>query len=208
MKFYRSLFLIVFLSTFVDASNVNEEYKIEMLIYKYNEIKTEENFDTELIKPSANSVIKYQGEANKNKLSNFSNISNYFENIINKNTNLSSDIYPKTLYRDDEEIEVLKKLKKNISADKDKTFLDSKSWIQTIPNYENSKYLSYSDTSNYGFYMKFYKKRFLHIELIGYLDEQNNIYNRFINIEDRIFNEGVYFFDHPYFGMIVSINEI
>ena len=29
-----------------------------------------------------------------------------------------------------------------------------------------------------------------------------------INIEDRIFNEGVYFFDHPYFGMIVSINEI
>ena len=123
MKFYRSLFLIVFLSTFVDASNVNEEYKIEMLIYKYNEIKTEENFDTELIKPSANSVIKYQGEANKNKLSNFSNISNYFENIINKNTNLSSDISPKTLYRDDEEIEVLKKLKKNISADKDKTFL-------------------------------------------------------------------------------------
>ena len=140
MKFYRSLFLIVFLSTFVDASNVNEEYKIEMLIYKYNEIKTEENFDTELIKPSANSVIKYQGEENKNKLSNFSNISNYFENIINKNTNLSSDIYPKILYRDDEEIDVLKKLKKNISADKDKTFLDSKSWIQTIPNYENSKY--------------------------------------------------------------------
>ena len=78
MKFYRSLFLIVFLSTFVDASNVNEEYKIEMLIYKYNEIKTEENFDTELIKPSANSVIKYQSEANKSKLSNFSNISNYF----------------------------------------------------------------------------------------------------------------------------------
>ena len=189
MKFYRYLFLIVFLSTFVDASNVYEEYKIEMLIYKYNDIKTEENFDKELIKPSANSVIKYQGEANKN-------------------TNLSSDINPKTLYRDDEEIEVLKKLKKNISTDKDKTFLDSKSWIQTIPNYENSKYLSYSDTSNYGFYMKFYKKRFLHIELIGYLEEQNNIYNKFINIEDRIFNEGVYFFDHPYFGMIVSINEI
>jgi hypothetical protein len=179
-----------------------------MLIYKYNEIKTEENFDTELIKPSANSVIKYQRETNKNKLSNFSNISNYFENIINKNTNLSSNTYPKIFFRDDDEINILKKIEKNILNDKNKILLDSKSWIQTIPKYDDSKYLSYKNNKNYGFYIKFYQKRFMHIELIGFLDEKNNRYNKFINIEKRVFNEDIYFFDHPYFGMLISINEI
>ena len=48
----------------------------------------------------------------------------------------------------------------------------------------------------------------MHIELIGFLDEKNNRYNKFINIEKRVFSEDIYFFDHPYFGMLISINEI
>ena len=48
----------------------------------------------------------------------------------------------------------------------------------------------------------------MHIELIGFLDEKNNRYNKFINIEKRVFNEDIYFFDHPYFAMLISINEI
>ena len=29
-----------------------------------------------------------------------------------------------------------------------------------------------------------------------------------VNIEKRIFNEEIHFFDHPYFGVVVSLSEI
>ena len=32
--------------------------------------------------------------------------------------------------------------------------------------------------------------------------------NLYINEEKRIFNEEVHFFDHPHFGLVISIEEI
>ena len=208
MKFCKSIFLIIFLSTNIDASSINKEYKIEFLIFKYTETNSQENFETLLTEPSTNSVINYDNESKNSRFSYFSNISTYFENITSKNKTLISNTYPKIFFRDDDEINILKKIEKNILNDKNKILLDSKSWIQTIPKYDDSKYLSYKDNKNYGFYIKFYQKRFMHIDLIGFLDEKNNRYNKFINIEKRVFNEDIYFFDHPYFGMLISINEI
>ena len=45
----------------------------------------------------------------------------------------------------------------------------------------------------------------MHIHVISYIDDELNIY---INEEKRIFDEKIYLFDHPYFGIVVSINEI
>ena len=116
----------------------------------------------------------------------------------------------------------------------------------------------------FGFFLKLYKKRFLHLDLKAYLginDKQttestenyiknyeslinhadtNNqeleiniflpkesesieitnepfkktikkevtVLNKFIDIEKRIFNKEIYLFDHPYFGVIVSVSRI
>ena len=90
--------------------------------------------------------------------------------------------------------------------------VDAKSWIQTIPNLEDSKFLFYESKSKYyGFLLNFYKKRFMHIDLKAYLGNVNsrssNI-NIFIDNDKRLFNDEVHFFDHPYFGLILSISEV
>ena len=87
--------------------------------------------------------------------------------------------------------------------------IDTKSWIQTIPNLEDSKFLFYESKSKYyGFLLNFYKKRFMHIDLKAYLGNVNsrssNI-NIFIDNDKRLFNDEVHFFDHQCFGLILSI---
>ena len=51
----------------------------------------------------------------------------------------------------------------------------------------------------------------MHIDLKAYLGDlytkSSNI-TIFIDNEKRIFNEEIHFFDHPYFGVVVSVNEI
>ena len=86
--------------------------------------------------------------------------------------------------------------------------VDSKSWIQNITDINSSKFLHYLN-KDYGFYIKFYKKRFMHIDIKSFLN--NNKFGEkslYINEEKRIFNEEVHFFDHPHFGLVISIEEI
>ena len=115
-------------------------------------------------------------------------------------------------YRDDPELEVLKNIETNITNDKDIKFIDSISWIQSIPQYESTRYLRYEDgKKNYGFFLSLYQKRFMHIQLKGYISNLNsrrNNINIFIDNEKRIFNEEIHFFDNPYFGIIVSVRRI
>ena len=103
------------------------------------------------------------------------------------------------------------KRKNKIDKESEYVLIDSKSWIQTIPEYDYSKYLTYQSQNNYGFLIKFYKKRFMHIDLkayLGNLDARNSKINIFIDEEKRIFNDEIHFFDHPYFGVVVAISEV
>ena len=145
--------------------------------------------------------------------------------------------------------------------------MDSYSWVQNIEDKESSNYLAdINIDKKYGYYLKFYKTRFLHADLKAYIgiaekselkditrvhieNYENKILtnnnkvstipsveiklnkkntfkeiktlNRkkegikgfdeikiFIDEERRIFNEEIHYFDHPYFGVIISINKI
>jgi hypothetical protein len=136
----------------------------------------------------------------------------YISSVINKDYIKSKSLYPSVWYRDDVKLETLKKLRTNIINDNEIDYIDSKSWIQSIPSYESSRYLAYeNDIKNYGFFLNLYKKRFMHIQLKGYLSNlnyRNNNINIFIDDEKRIFNEEVHFFDNPYFGIIISVIQI
>jgi len=142
--------------------------------------------------------------------SNFSNMSSYYENLFSNNE-LSLSMLPEPIFRDSSDLNILEKLKNKINQNSEYQLIDSKSWIQTIPSLESSKFLQYEDKKKYGFFLKFYKKRFMHIVLklyLGTLENSNNNIKIFIDVEKRIFDNEIHFFDHPHFGVIVSINGI
>ncbi len=214
MKFFkkRSLLLILLINISF-AQEDAAEYKIEMIIFKYNDFQTNETFKTKLKIPDKNIVYLFDEASlfSKTEYSNFSNMSEFYKDLFANIDSLDINKLPKPLYRDNDNLTILNKLKNKIGSGKDYTLIDSKSWIQTIPDNESIDYLSYQSQNNYGFLIKLYKKRFMHIDLKAYL---GNLYTRspnitiFIDNEKRIFNEEIHFFDHPYFGVVVSVNEI
>ena len=192
--------------------NVINEFKVELIIFKYADFETSETFKSTLEIPFED--IIYLSDQNSSKkefeYSNFSNMSSYYENLFSNNE-LSLSMLPEPIFRDSSDLNILEKLKNKINQNSEYQLIDSKSWIQTIPSLESSKFLQYEDKKKYGFFLKFYKKRFMHIVLklyLGTLENSNNNIKIFIDVEKRIFDNEIHFFDHPHFGVIVSINGI
>ena len=272
-----ALFLILVLD--INANeNIIDEYKVEIIVFKFKNIETNENFINELNLPNRNviNLVDPKLFLNKDALSNFPKNNSFFSNLLKninpvKNQQTSSNeeiktiINPKNWYRESSEIDKLSKLYKNIKLNNQLIYLDSKSWIQSIDDENKSKYVFIENhDKEFGFFLKLYKKRFLHLDLKAYLgitgeqkiestqayiknteslinssgeaDQKLEIYiylpkqfesieisnkayektqnkeatilNKFIDIEKRIFNEEIHLFDHPYFGVIVSVSKI
>ena len=162
-------------------------------------------------------------------------------------------------------MDTLKKLNLKLNRSSKYNVIDSYSWTQNIESELESKYLHYRNNL-YGVYIKFYRNRFLHIDLksyLGNLDEEytdvtndylndhksirrdkklvsdNNltinlrlnkkndyvlidrtsknleineksdeIINVYIDEEKRLFNNEIHYFDHPSFGIVISISKI
>lgn len=272
-----ALFLILVLD--INANeNIIDEYKVEIIVFKFKNIETNENFINELNLPNRNviNLVEPKLFLNKDALSNFPKNNSFFSNLLKninpvKNQQTSSNdeiktiINPKNWYRESSEIDKLSKLYKNIKLNNQLIYLDSKSWIQSIDDENKSKYVFLENhDKEFGFFLKLYKKRFLHLDLKAYLgitgeqkiestqayiknteslinnsgeadqeleidiylpkkfesieisnkayektqNKEATILNKFIDIEKRIFNEEIHLFDHPYFGVIVSVSKI
>ena len=191
--------------------NVISEFKVELIIFKYTDFETNESFKSTLEIPYEDIIYLSDQNSLKNdfEYSNFSNMSSYYKNLFNNNK-LSLSELPEPIFRDSTDLNILEKLKNKINQNSEYQLIDTKSWIQTIPSLESSKFLQYEDKNNYGFFLKFYKKRFMHIILksyLGTLDNSNNL-KIFIDVEKRIFDNEIHFFDHPHFGVIVSISDV
>lgn len=272
-----ALFLILVLD--INANeNIIDEYKVEIIVFKFKNIETNENFINELNLPNSNviNLVEPKLFLNKDALSNFPKNNSYFSNLLRninpeKNQQTSSKdeikmiINPKNWFRESSEIDKLSKIYKNIKLNNQLIYLDSKSWIQSIDDENKSKYVFIENhDKEFGFFLKLYKKRFLHLDLKAYLgitgeqkiestqnyiknyeslinnsgeadqeleidiylpkkfesieisnkayektqNKEATILNKFIDIEKRIFNNEIHLFDHPYFGVIVSVSKI
>ena len=203
MNFYKFITLTIFIFTNMTFANDHmQEYKIEIILYKNKEINTKESFLNKIDLPNEN-IIKLFDVENENDYSNFSNISEFFSSILDENV---FESLPEIWFREDDELKTLGKLHNNISKNPAFELLTAKSWIQTIPSYEASKFLNNKDLDKkYDIFLKLYKKRFMHMHAIAYIENDLSIY---INEEKRIFNEEIYLLDHPYFGLIISIDRI
>ena len=212
MKYFRLSLIIIALFNYqyIKAENV-DEYKIEIVLFKFNKVLTDELFDINLNEPDLNETIEFYDnkiKINKSKYSKFENISTYIKTIVENEFDKSNIQHPSIWYRDSDDLEILKKFNNNIGRNNDLKLLGHHSWIQNIPEYDESKYLRFKNT-DYGFYLKLYKKRFLHLDLKTFIkDKRNSDIQIFIDKEHRIFNEEIYFFDHPAFGILFTINKI
>ena len=280
MKFKKNIWLILVLFNIGISSNSNEinEYNVEMIIFKYLNSQPNELFNSELQIPDEEIIRFYDPDLyiNKSALNNFPKTNTFFTNlfknirpkyITSEEDNSMKEIInpnPKNWFRESSNLDILNKIKGQIIKDKSLEFIESKSWIQGIDDYEASRFI-YDDNKlkNYGFYIKLYKQRFIHVEIKAFLGVNNegtkmvpvenhikelekkvysnykNINNYDLNInypknienimiikdkgssefvvntdlniyideEKRIFNEEIYLFDHPNFGIILSLTQ-
>ena len=209
---FNFLFLFILPCILFGQDNVFSEFKVELIIFKYTDFETNESFKSTFEIPYEDIIYLSDQNSLKNEFeySNFSNMSSYYKNLFNNNK-LSLSELPEPIFRDSTDLNILEKLKNKINQNSEYQLIDTKSWIQTIPSLESSKFLQYEDKKNYGFFLKFYKKRFMHIILksyLGTLENSNNNIKVFIDVEKRIFDNEIHFFDHPHFGVIVSISGI
>ena len=214
MKYFKFSLIIIILSSFqiIEAEN-NDEYKIEIVLFNFNTTSTDELFKTNLDEPDINETIEFYDNELINtasKYSKFENISSYISSIVEYQYNKEKTSYPSTWYRESDNLEILENFKNNISKDNNIKLLGHHSWIQNIPEFNESKYLRFKNNDfDYGFYIKLYKKRFLHLDLKSFINQKgNNGIKIFIDKEHRIFNGEIYLFDHPEFGILFSINKI
>ena len=211
MNYFKkfSIYLLFIFNSMLLQSN-ETEFKIELIIFQYTSIKNTESFNTNLITPNDDLIYLYDSNSLYEKLdySNFSNMSDFYNKLIkNTNDNAYHEL-PSITYRDDTEIDKLRNIYNKMKTNPKYKLVDSKSWIQNITDINSSKFLHYLN-KDYGFYIKFYKKRFMHIDIKSFLNNNNSgKKNLYINEEKRIFNEEVHFFDHPYFGLVISVKEI
>ncbi len=283
MTFYKKALLIIFQSSLLMAEDSLDfkEYQIELIIFQYSNTNTDEVFQNDFKAPEGEILNFYNPNLQLNKKSfNVKTQENFFtklfknvrpintrNRIINKDKTNIKVANPKSWYRKDNNLQTLAKLNERLSKNTNYRLLDSFSWIQNIENKDNSNYLYHEDFGKkYGFFLKFYKSRFLHTDLKAYMgllnlsetnttesyidkydkkllevsstkNLKNNIEiklnnkNDFIDINNnektekneiltsekikwfidedkRIFNNEIHYFDHPYFGIVISVNEI
>jgi hypothetical protein len=279
MKLFNQI-LFILLLTFNLSSNdeVFDEYRIEFIIFEHQLKNNEEILSSELIIPGKE-FINFQNpdlqinitavqNSIKSKISEFQEVFQNIKPAISKSSNkkeTSNSSNPKEWFRKNTSLDTLKKLNLKLNRSSKYNVIDSYSWTQNIDSELESKYLHYRNNL-YGVYIKFYRNRFLHIDLksyLGNLDEEytdvtndylndhksirrdkklvsdNNltinlklnkkndyvlidrisknleineksdeIINVYIDEEKRLFNNEIHYFDHPSFGIVISISKI
>jgi hypothetical protein len=258
-----------------------KEYEIEIIIFKNLNISSDEIFNNELTTPKE-SILSFQKpdlKINK-KTFDIKFEDSFFSSLLRNTKPFNEDINlskiednkvkapnPKSWYRKNNNLKTLAKLNNKLLKNGNYEVLDSFSWIQNVEDKNNAIYLHHEELNKkYGFFLKFYKSRFIHTELKAYLgllglteineaklyvdkydkkllslkSKDNKISNIKINLNNtnefvdilkdtkgstndyssvneikifidekkRIFNNEIHYFDHPYFGVVVAINEI
>jgi hypothetical protein len=181
-----------------------KEYQIELIIFQYSNTNTDEVFQNEFKAPQGRILNFYNPNLQLNKKSfNVKTQENFFTNlfknirpmntrdrIINKDKTNIKKANPKSWYRKDNNLQTLAKLNERLSKNTNYRLLDSFSWIQNIENKDNSNYLYHEDfDKQYGFFVKFYRNRFLHTDLKAYMGllnlSQTDITESYIDKYDK-----------------------
>ena len=90
-----------------------------------------------------------------------------------KNKNV---VNPKNWFRKNNKVTYLDDYQKKIIKSNDVQLLGSFSWVQGIDELDSSKFVFLENSDEeYGYFLKLYKKRFMHIDLKAYLGIVNDL---------------------------------
>ena len=185
MTYFKKI-LILFFSVQSTGSTISTTYNIELIIFEHKEVMINEVFETNL-NIEEDEVLKFRtvdlfyNKSSFNIEKNESFFSKLFADLkinrgnLEKEPVLKKAFNPKEWFRKKSRLTTLKKYEANIIKSNKYKHLESISWKQNIPSKNDSRFLEYeNEYQDYGFLIKLYKERFLHVDLKAYLGSLSN----------------------------------
>jgi hypothetical protein len=185
MTYFKKI-LILFFSVQSTGSTLYTTYNIELIIFEHKEVRINEVFETSL-NIEEDEVLKFRtvdlfyNKSSFNIEKNESFFSKLFADLkinrgnLEKEPVLKKAFNPKEWFRKKSRLTTLKKYEANIIKSNEYKHLESISWKQNIPSKNDSRFLKYENGyQDYGFLIKLYKERFLHVDLKAYLGSLPN----------------------------------
>jgi len=185
MTYFKKI-LILFFSVQSTGSTISTTYNVELIIFEHKEVRTNEVFETNL-NIEEDEVLNFRtidlfyNKSSFNIVKNESFFSKLFADLkinrgnLEKEPLLKKAFNPKEWFRKKSRLNTLKKYEANIIKSKKYKHLESISWKQNIPSKNDSRFLEYeNEYQDYGFLIKLYKERFLHVDLKAYLGSLSN----------------------------------
>ena len=178
------LFKVIFAVFFI-ASARSDEYLIEYVVFKNLQFTTDEVFTLKELSISPSSVISLKKDTNEIVIRNLD------ESFNSKNESLDSIgeiIYeekeeetltqepvanpnPQLWFNENKSLTKLETFKRRIERRSDYELIDSGSWIQGVFDSNSSKFVNVI-ANELNLYIKIYKERYLHLDVLGMLDSQ------------------------------------
>ena len=178
------LFKVIFAVFFI-ASARSDEYLIEYVVFKNLQFTTDEVFTPKELSISPSSVISLKKDTNEIVIRNLD------ESFNSKNESLDSIgeiIYeekegetlsqepsanpnPQLWFNENKSLTKLETFKRRIERRSDYELIDSGSWVQGVFDSNSSKFVNVI-SNELNLYIKTYKERYLHLDVLGMLDSQ------------------------------------
>ena len=178
------LFKVIFAVFFI-ASARSDEYLIEYLVFKNLQFTTDEVFTLKELSISPSSVISLKKDTNEIVIRNLD------ESFNSKNESLDSIgeiIYeekeeetltqeplanpnPQLWFNENKSLTKLETFKRRIERRSGYELIDSGSWVQGVFDSNSSKFVNVI-SNELNLYIKTYKERYLHLDVLGMLDSQ------------------------------------
>ena len=178
------LFKVIFTVFFITSAR-SDEYLIEYVVFKNLQFTTDEVFTLKELSISPSSVISLKKDTNEIVIRNLD------ESFNSKNESLDSIgeiIYeekegetltqepsanpnPQLWFNENKSLTKLETFKRRIERRSDYELIDSGSWVQGVFDSNSSKFVNVI-SNELNLYIKTYKERYLHLDVLGMLDSQ------------------------------------
>ena len=178
------LFKVIFAVFFITSAR-SDEYLIEYVVFKNLQFTTDEVFTLKELSISPSSVISLKKDTNEIVIRNLD------KSFNSKNESLDSIgeiIYeekegetlsqepsanpnPQLWFNENKSLTKLETFKRRIERRSDYELVDSGSWVQGVFDSNSSKFVNVI-SNELNLYIKTYKERYLHLDVLGMLDSQ------------------------------------
>lgn len=205
MNFYKfiTLSLIFFVSFYSNAKNNNEAYIVEIVVFEQLEVIGNEQLESQKLNIQGINTITLQDKLEislneKSIINSFDFEENEFSvdmmpinesNTNNKESSRLTNIKTNSLIDENKwfekksKLDQLSNIYRRLDRRKEYKILHKESWIQPALSKENAPYI-HEIFDNNGLLIKLYKSRYLHLDVIAYLEG-----NLSANTDKKIINK-------------------